>query len=110
VISDSVSQEKLMERNALVAQLSLCQTTIRILMNSDLDLRDYDRCTFEFENNSSCAEMFGQQQADALLASVKLLLHYRETEFKDRRLLSDAHAALCELRAIIALMVDLYWK
>lgn len=99
-----------MERNALMAQVTQCNTVIRILSSADLDTREYAHIIFELENNSSSAEMFGQQSADALLAAVRLLLHYRETEFTDRRLLADAHAALCELRCKIMILVDLYWK
>ena len=103
-------EEKLMERNALMAQLALCHTMCRALSIEDLDAREYERCIFELENDSSADEMFGPQQAEHMLASVRQLLRYRDTEFADRRLLADAHAALCELRAKIALMVDIYWK
>ena len=99
-----------MERNALSAQHAMCLLFVRILSSSDLDQREYDRCIYEMENSSSCAEMLGQQQSDAILAQLKLLFHYRDTEFIDRRFLSDALAALTELRCKISLLVSLYWK
>lgn len=99
-----------MERNALSAQHAMCLLFTRILSNADLDQREYDRCIYEIENSSSCAEMIGQQQSDAILAQLKLLFHYRDTEFVDRRFLSDAHAALTELRRKVSLLVSVYWR